>query len=330
MKVAVLGSFRKADISAWDLEYEDAFFDTCRHIGWALAKSGCSLVAPRSVNETNAEKYVCSGFKKVKTKGEIIDVSVSSGARTWASAHVLAAIHADAVILIGGTEGTYEAGRAAIELHKIVIPIPCFGGAARVIIQYIKKKNIRKPMADLMSVSPVDDTRWYPSITKTVTSLLSYPKFLLIHGRCRDRDIVKDIIMNSNIEQMPEPIVMADNALEAKTIPDLFEGLANNVHAAIAIVTPDDLAFSCREISGGIISPIELGSPIVRARENIWLELGWFWGRLGRSKVLILRQRSVTIPTDLSGIYCLEYNHSPVEVKTELEQFILKLRKHEI
>lgn len=330
MKVAVLGSFRSNEIARWNLEYEKIFFDTCRHIGWSLAKAGCSLVAPRLSDDTNAEKYACSGFNEARTKGEIIHVSVSSGTRTWASAHVLAAIRSDAVILLGGTEGTYEAGRAAIDLHKIVLPITRFGGAAREMMQYLKPKNVPKAILELSSMMPLVEKEWFNKISETILQELSYPRFLIIHGRCIDRDIVRDIIVNSNIDNVPAPIIMKENALEANTIPNLFEELANTVHAAIAVVTPDDIAFEGRDPNGNLLSSINLQSPQIRARENIWLELGWFWGRLGRDKILILKKKIVHVPTDLGGIYCLEYRDSPKEVSVELEKFILKLRKHEI
>jgi predicted nucleotide-binding protein len=39
-----------------------------------------------------------------------------------------------------------------------------------------------------------------------------------------------------------------------------------------------------------------------RARQNVILELGWFQGRLGRKKVVVLRDDDVEQPSDIAGL----------------------------
>ena len=46
----------------------------------------------------------------------------------------------------------------------------------------------------------------------------------------------------------------------------------------------------------------------LRARENVWLEIAWFWGRLGRDRVLILREGEANIPSDWMGVEYAKYD----------------------
>lgn len=65
----------------------------------------------------------------------------------------------------------------------------------------------------------------------------------------------------------------------------------SGVQFAVVLLTPDD--------SGGR-SGDRKRQP--RARQNVWLELGWFAGRLGRDKVLVLMKYKVEIPSDVLGL----------------------------
>lgn len=44
------------------------------------------------------------------------------------------------------------------------------------------------------------------------------------------------------------------------------------------------------------------GTPEPRARQNVLLELGYFFGRLGRDKVCALKRGSFEIPSDFAGV----------------------------
>jgi predicted nucleotide-binding protein len=68
-----------------------------------------------------------------------------------------------------------------------------------------------------------------------------------------------------------------------------FEAHAD-VGFAIVLLTPDDVGGS----KDGIQSP--------RPRQNVILELGYFIGRLGRSRVSALRVGDLELPSDILGI----------------------------
>jgi hypothetical protein len=93
---------------------------------------------------------------------------------------------------------------------------------------------------------------------------------------------------------------------------------ASEVDAAIALGTPDD--FGGLNASGDFRETTEM-----RARQNVWLEVGWFWGRLGRGRVLILFRGDVAFPSDLSGIEAYKYSRRPSDRVLEIQGFVRRV-----
>lgn len=116
-----------------------------------------------------------------------------------------------------------------------------------------------------------------------------------------------------------EPVVMSLETLGTSSMPEKFERLASQARGAIAILSPDDIASAVRESN----------RPALRARQNVVLEIGWFWGRLGRGRCLLLSRGKVEIPSDLSGVECLEYIQSPREHFESVRDFIGQLERLE-
>ncbi|WP_311395871.1 nucleotide-binding protein [Escherichia coli] len=84
-------------------------------------------------------------------------------------------------------------------------------------------------------------------------------------------------------------------AYGSRTIIEKFEAESGDVSFAIVLMTPDD--------SG---SALASESTRLRARQNVLYELGYFAGKLGRGKVLVLRKGDIEIPSDLAGVLYTE------------------------
>lgn len=136
-------------------------------------------------------------------------------------------------------------------------------------------------------------------------------KILLIHGHAADRTELQEWLKH---EDLADPVVMAQQFSAGQTLPEKFELLASEADAAIALATPDDLASTA--------SRTDLKRE--RARQNVWVEVGWFWGRLGRNRVLLLVRGDVEIPSDLDGIEYHTYQRSVLEVETGIRRFLLQ------
>ena len=106
--------------------------------------------------------------------------------------------------------------------------------------------------------------------------------------------------MRKNVEEYVrsldlEPVILFKQANKGKTIIEKIEEQAKACCYAIVLFSPDDY--------GGLKGEPE--KP--RARQNVVLELGYMWGKLGRDKVAILHRENLEDPSDAGGIAHIPY-----------------------
>jgi Predicted nucleotide-binding protein containing TIR-like domain len=94
-----------------------------------------------------------------------------------------------------------------------------------------------------------------------------------------------------------------------------LERVATECDAAIVLATPDDLGRLATDITD---------SP--RARQNVWMELGWFWARLGRRRTLLLIKGEIDVPSNYHGIIYQSYRSNLSEISDSLNRFFKSLR----
>ena len=85
--------------------------------------------------------------------------------------------------------------------------------------------------------------------------------------------------------------ILQEQPNEGRTIIEKFEDYSD-VGFAVVLCTPDDV--------GALASEKDNWRP--RARQNVILELGFFWGRLGRAKVCALIEGDIEMPSDYHGV----------------------------
>lgn len=122
-------------------------------------------------------------------------------------------------------------------------------------------------------------------------------KVFIVHGH--------DEIMKTNIEIVIkklklEPIILHQQPNEGKTIIEKFTKYSE-VGVAIILLSPDD---KCKgsEQQGRFHKS--------RARQNVILEMGFFMGKLGRERVIILykTQKDFEFPSDYLGVLYIPYD----------------------
>ena len=89
-----------------------------------------------------------------------------------------------------------------------------------------------------------------------------------------------------------EATILHEQANRGQTIPEKFEEHASEAGFAIILLTPDDVGASQDEANN--LKP--------RARQNVVLELGYFWRGLGRERMCVLYKEGVELPSDIHGI----------------------------
>jgi len=94
------------------------------------------------------------------------------------------------------------------------------------------------------------------------------------------------------------PIILHEQPNAGKTIIEKFES-HSNVGFAIILLTDDD--------EGKAKTELDFKK---RARQNVVLELGYFIGKLGRSKVLPLYSEGVDLPSDIHGLLYVQLDNA--------------------
>jgi hypothetical protein len=102
-------------------------------------------------------------------------------------------------------------------------------------------------------------------------------------------------------------------------LPDTLARVSSEGDAAIVLATADDI--------GRLASTTEPAKP--RMRQNVLFETGVFWGRLGRHRTALVIHGHPEIPTDLDGVFRIEYSDSLTEREPtkRLKQFFDNLRR---
>ncbi|GHD21400.1 TIR domain-containing protein [Tianweitania populi] len=111
-------------------------------------------------------------------------------------------------------------------------------------------------------------------------------KIFVVHGHDGEaREAVARFIEKLGLEA----IILHEQANQGRTVIEKVEANAD-VGFAVVLLTPDDTGSK------------KGSEPEPRARQNVLLELGYFLGKLGRSRVCALKRGELEIPSDFAGV----------------------------
>ena len=134
-------------------------------------------------------------------------------------------------------------------------------------------------------------------------------RVFIVHGHDEEAKLsVARFIEKINLE----PIILSEQPNQGRTIVEKFEAHAD-VAFAVVLLTPDDVGFPRNNEE----------QKRLRARQNVILELGYFVGRLSRSRVCALSKGSVEIPSDIHGVVYVPLDDGggwKLKLATELKQ----------
>ena len=146
-----------------------------------------------------------------------------------------------------------------------------------------------------------------PSVQGKPTTAAGNGTVFLVHGRnttVRDR---VDLYLTKELGLHVK--VMAAEAHGGRTLPEKFEEIAQECSFAVFLMTADDQLRTSD------------GSELRRARQNVVLEVGYFWGALGRRKhVAFLVDQDLDLPSDIHGV-------GWIPITGDLAETMLRLRK---
>lgn len=138
---------------------------------------------------------------------------------------------------------------------------------------------------------------------------ISNSRVFIVHGH---DDAAKESVARFIQKIGLEPIILHEQPNAGRTIIEKFEVCAD-VGFAIILLTPDDV--------GAAKTAADKFKP--RARQNVIVELGYFVGKLGRSRVCPLHKPSIEIPSDFHGVGYVEMDGAGAW-KTKLAQELVE------
>lgn len=86
-------------------------------------------------------------------------------------------------------------------------------------------------------------------------------------------------------------VVLHEQITGGRTVIEQIERHGDAARYAIILLTGDDVG----GLRGAELQP--------RARQNVVLELGYFWGSLGRDRVAVLVEDGIELPSDAAGVH---------------------------
>jgi predicted nucleotide-binding protein len=147
------------------------------------------------------------------------------------------------------------------------------------------------------------------AIRETVMPEASTARTIIVHGHDeRNLLALKDILVSKL--KLPEPVIMAQQMVPGASLSEKFERLGSRVDFAVALLTPDDVG---RTATSSDSQP--------RPRQDTLVEIGWFWGRLGREHILLLVKKELELPSDLQGVEYHRFESKVEEVTEKIRDF---------
>lgn len=168
MRIGVTGSWRQKDQESWNLRLDfRGFKDACFQIGAALAQRGVEITVG-SDSIFTADKYVVEGylsnfsdkllvrvvrpqngpapFPKLYNQYPNTFVYLDGETSSWRHTRQQFISDIDALVTVGGADGTYQAGLELLRLtKKLLVPIGSFGGASsRLLKELLNSGTLRQ------------------------------------------------------------------------------------------------------------------------------------------------------------------------------------------
>lgn len=134
-------------------------------------------------------------------------------------------------------------------------------------------------------------------------------RIFVVHGHDSE---VKETVARFIEKVGLEPVILHEQPSRGRTVIEKLEVWSRDAAFAVVILTPDDV--------GGAASSAADRSP--RARQNVILELGYFLGRLGRSRVCAIHKGGVELPSDYKGVLYIEFDAAGAWRTTLAQEFV--------
>ncbi len=135
------------------------------------------------------------------------------------------------------------------------------------------------------------------------------PEIFIVHGHDEKAKFKVERFIREVAEA--RPVILHNEPNRGRTIIEKFEAVAGGAGFAVVVLTGDDI--------GRAVTSAADSKP--RGRQNVVFELGFFVGVFGRSRVAVLHEPHVELPSDLGGLAYISFDESErwkIELAREL------------
>ena len=126
-----------------------------------------------------------------------------------------------------------------------------------------------------------------------------YERVFIVHGHDGYLKIEVALLL---AKQGIEPIILSEQVDQGKTIIEKIETYADTVNCAICLFTADD----------------EMADGKKRARQNVVFEAGYFYGKIERSRTVIIAENETMSFSDLQGVVYVDKSDWKLRLLKEL------------
>ncbi len=154
------------------------------------------------------------------------------------------------------------------------------------------------------------------SLLETIEGILlttgrAKPRIFIVHGH--DDSMISELrsFLTDGLD-LGMPTVLRERPNLGRTIIEKFEHEARGADLVFVLLTPDDPAGS---------------GDARRSRQNVIFEAGFFYGKLQRTtgRIFLLRRGLVELPSDISGVVCIDVTHGLPSAMDEITREIRAL-----
>lgn len=159
--------------------------------------------------------------------------------------------------------------------------------------------HVRRLEAILESLPYFDAPPDPPEETRSTGPAVRADKIFIVHGRGGlEHQVAHWVGQVTGLRTT----LLSEEAHRGRTILEKFLAHSEFARFAIVIMTGDDhgsnrMPMDSPEQRDGALAALQ-----PRARQNVVLELGFYFGRLGRENVAVLADEAIEVPSDLAGL----------------------------
>ena len=159
-------------------------------------------------------------------------------------------------------------------------------------------KNLVNTMIEELTLFGSADDKDEQSSSGRAEQLIEQSIFV-VHGHDEE---MKQSIARALERLELKPLILHEQPNGGRTVIEKFMDYGEIASFAVILLSPDDLAYQVGEDSA---------KARYRARQNVILELGFFLGKLGRDRVIVIHREAdkFEMPSDFAGVLFVPFDN---------------------